>query len=96
MYYWREASLIKGLKVNKTKLHKGFFTTAEHPSGILTELYPYSKYKMYMVVANREFEGPQSNAVEFETKEGGMSHYFAQRLIKISREKICECMLNVM
>lgn len=71
LYYWREASLIKGLKVNKTKLHKGFFTTAEQPSGILTELFPYSKYKMYMVVANREYEGPQSNTVEFYTKEGG-------------------------
>lgn len=75
LYYWREASLIKGLKVNKTKLHKGFYTTAEEPSGILTELYPYSKYKMYMVVANKEYEGPQSNTVEFQTKEGGMSHY---------------------
>ncbi|XP_073682341.1 neurofascin homolog (chicken) a isoform X2 [Garra rufa] len=78
LYYWREASLLKGLKVNKTKLHKGFFTTAEHPSGILTELFPYSKYKMYMVVANREYEGPQSNTVEFYTKEGepGVPEYF--------------------
>uniref|UniRef100_A0A8C1HVY2 Neural cell adhesion molecule L1 n=1 Tax=Cyprinus carpio carpio TaxID=630221 RepID=A0A8C1HVY2_CYPCA len=78
LYYWREASLIKGLKVNKTKLHKGFFTTAEQPSGILTELFPYSKYKMYMVVANREYEGPQSNTVEFYTKEGepGAPKYF--------------------
>uniref|UniRef100_A0A671NNW4 Neurofascin-like n=1 Tax=Sinocyclocheilus anshuiensis TaxID=1608454 RepID=A0A671NNW4_9TELE len=72
------ASLIKGLKVNKTKLHKGFFTTAEHPSGILTELFPYSKYKMYMVVANKEYEGPLSNTVEFYTKEGepGAPKYF--------------------
>ncbi|XP_043107749.1 neurofascin homolog (chicken) a isoform X18 [Puntigrus tetrazona] len=78
LYYWREASLIKGLKVNKTKLHKGFFTMAEQPSGILTELSPYSKYKMYMVVANREYEGPQSNTVEFYTKEGepGAPKYF--------------------
>uniref|UniRef100_A0A673H384 Neural cell adhesion molecule L1 n=1 Tax=Sinocyclocheilus rhinocerous TaxID=307959 RepID=A0A673H384_9TELE len=78
LYYWREASLIKGLKVNKTKLHKGFFTMAEQPSGILTELFPYSKYKMYMVVANREYEGPQSNTVEFYTKEGepGAPKYF--------------------
>ncbi|XP_056125849.1 neurofascin homolog (chicken) a isoform X11 [Rhinichthys klamathensis goyatoka] len=78
LYYWREASLIKGLKVNKTKLHKGFFTTAEHPSGILTELFPFSKYKIYMVVANREYEGPQSNTVEFYTKEGepGAPKYF--------------------
>ncbi|XP_059394187.1 neurofascin-like isoform X7 [Carassius carassius] len=78
LYYWREASLIKGLKVNKTKLHKGFFTTAEQPSGILTDLFPYSKYKIYMVVANREYEGPQSNTVEFYTKEGepGAPKYF--------------------
>ncbi|TRY58856.1 hypothetical protein DNTS_006203 [Danionella cerebrum] len=78
LYYSREASLVKGLKVDKTKLHKGFFTTSENPSGILTELFPYSKYKMYMVVANREHEGPQSNTVEFNTKEGepGAPKYF--------------------
>uniref|UniRef100_A0A8C2CHK1 Neurofascin homolog (chicken) a n=1 Tax=Cyprinus carpio TaxID=7962 RepID=A0A8C2CHK1_CYPCA len=78
-------SKINSTKVNlqwvdqtSTKLHKGFFTTAEHPSGILTELFPYSKYKMYMVVANKEYEGPQSNTVEFYTKEGepGAPKYF--------------------
>uniref|UniRef100_A0A9J8AEC1 Neurofascin homolog (chicken) a n=1 Tax=Cyprinus carpio carpio TaxID=630221 RepID=A0A9J8AEC1_CYPCA len=75
---WVPVDPSTGLKVNKTKLHKGFFTTAEHPSGILTELFPYSKYKMYMVVANKEYEGPQSNTVEFYTKEGepGAPKYF--------------------
>lgn len=41
------------------------------PSTILSDLVPYSKYKMFMVVANSRFEGPPSNMVEFTTKEGG-------------------------
>lgn len=39
--------------------------------GILGNLVPYSKYHMYMVVANNRFESPHSNMVEFTTKEGG-------------------------
>ncbi|XP_076860253.1 neurofascin homolog (chicken) a isoform X15 [Brachyhypopomus gauderio] len=70
LYYWREASLVKGLKVNKEKKTKGFSNDVSQKSGILTDLVPYSKYKMYMVVANNKFEGPQSNIVEFQTKEG--------------------------
>uniref|UniRef100_A0A4W4G2Y7 Neural cell adhesion molecule L1 n=1 Tax=Electrophorus electricus TaxID=8005 RepID=A0A4W4G2Y7_ELEEL len=47
-------------------------------TGVLTELIPYSKYKMYMVVANNKFEGPHSNIVEFQTKEGvpGVPKFF--------------------
>ena len=41
------------------------------PSGIVTDLVPYSRYKMLMVVANNGYEGPPSNMVEFTTKEGG-------------------------
>ncbi|XP_046730782.1 neurofascin homolog (chicken) a isoform X5 [Silurus meridionalis] len=70
LYYWREASLVKDLKVNKDKKTKGFFSDASQNSGVLMDLVPYSKYKMYMVVANTKFEGPHSNTVEFQTKEG--------------------------
>ncbi|XP_053082941.1 neurofascin homolog (chicken) a isoform X12 [Pangasianodon hypophthalmus] len=70
LYYWREASLVKDLKVNKDKKTKGFFSDVSQNSGVLMDLVPYSKYKMYMVVANNKFEGPHSNTVEFQTKEG--------------------------
>ncbi|KAK3512415.1 hypothetical protein QTP70_009841 [Hemibagrus guttatus] len=70
LYYWREASLVKDLKVNKDKKTKGFFSDVSQNSGVLEDLVPYSKYKMYMVVANNKFEGPHSSTVEFQTKEG--------------------------
>lgn len=41
------------------------------PSGILSDLVPYSRYRMLMVVANNGYEGPPSNTVDFTTKEGG-------------------------
>ncbi|XP_047665279.1 neurofascin homolog (chicken) a isoform X17 [Tachysurus fulvidraco] len=70
LYYWREASLVKDLKVNKDKKTKGFFSDVSQSSGVLEDLVPYSKYKMYITVANNKFEGPHSNTVEFHTKEG--------------------------
>uniref|UniRef100_A0A6Q2XN07 Neurofascin homolog (chicken) a n=1 Tax=Esox lucius TaxID=8010 RepID=A0A6Q2XN07_ESOLU len=70
VYYWREASMVKGLHVNKEKKTKGFYSTVAQPTGILTDLHPYSHYRMFMVVANTRYEGPPSNHVEFYTKEG--------------------------
>ncbi|XP_066526722.1 neurofascin homolog (chicken) a isoform X11 [Hoplias malabaricus] len=70
LHYWREASLVKGLKVSKEKKMKGFYSSESQNTGILTDLVPYSKYRMYMAVANNKFEGPHSSTVEFETKEG--------------------------
>uniref|UniRef100_A0A4W5P087 Neural cell adhesion molecule L1 n=1 Tax=Hucho hucho TaxID=62062 RepID=A0A4W5P087_9TELE len=70
VYYWREGSMVKGLRVNKEKRTKGFYSTVAQPTGILTDLQPYSHYRMYMVVANNRYEGPPSNHVEFRTKEG--------------------------
>lgn len=57
--------------VNKEEKTRGFYTTVAEPSGILSDLVPYSKYKMFMVVANNRFESPASNTLEFTTKEGG-------------------------
>uniref|UniRef100_UPI0037E77F66 neurofascin homolog (chicken) a n=1 Tax=Semicossyphus pulcher TaxID=241346 RepID=UPI0037E77F66 len=70
LYYWRESSRVPGLVVSKEKKTKGFYSTAAEPSGILSDLVPYSQYKMFMVAANSRFEGPPSNTVEFTTKEG--------------------------
>lgn len=61
---------MKALKVNKEKKSKGFFNDVSQNSGVLMDLVPYSKYNMYMVVTNNQFEGPRSNVVEFQTKEG--------------------------
>ncbi|TKS71165.1 Neurofascin Precursor [Collichthys lucidus] len=70
LYYWRESSLVPGLVVSKEKKTKGFYSTVDEPSAILGDLVPYSKYKIFMVVANNRFESPPSNTVEFTTKEG--------------------------
>ncbi|XP_071351347.1 neurofascin homolog (chicken) a isoform X3 [Trachinotus anak] len=82
LYYWRESSLVPGLVVSKEKMTKGFYSTVSEPSGILTELVPFSKYKTFMVVANSRFEGPPSNTVEFTTKEGVPD---APRFFRINR-----------
>ncbi|XP_055724855.1 neurofascin-like isoform X7 [Salvelinus fontinalis] len=70
LYYWREGSMVKGLHVNKEKKTKGFYSTVAQPTGILTDLQPYSHYRMFMVVANSRYDGPPSNHAEFHTKEG--------------------------
>lgn len=49
----------------------GFYTITPEPSGIVKDLVPYSKYKMFMVVANSRFESLPSNSVEFITAEDG-------------------------
>uniref|UniRef100_A0A7N6BDD1 Neural cell adhesion molecule L1 n=1 Tax=Anabas testudineus TaxID=64144 RepID=A0A7N6BDD1_ANATE len=85
LYYWRESSLVPSLLVSKEKKTKGFYSTMAEPSGILSDLVPYSKYKMFMVVANSRFEGPPSNTVEFTTKEGVPD---APRFFRINRRNL--------
>ncbi|XP_077582408.1 neurofascin homolog (chicken) a isoform X4 [Stigmatopora nigra] len=70
LYYWRESSHVPGLVFHKENKTKGFYTTMAEPSSILSDLVPFSRYKMFMVVANNRYEGPPSNTVEFSTKEG--------------------------
>ncbi|KAM6928306.1 neurofascin homolog (chicken) a [Xenentodon cancila] len=82
LYYWRESSQVPGLLVSKEKKTRGFYTTVAEPTGILTNLVPFSTYKMFMVVANSRFEGPPSNKVEFSTKEGVPD---APRFFRINR-----------
>uniref|UniRef100_A0A8C5GNP4 Neural cell adhesion molecule L1 n=1 Tax=Gouania willdenowi TaxID=441366 RepID=A0A8C5GNP4_GOUWI len=70
LHFWRESSLVPGLVVNKEMKSKGFYSTVEEPSAILSDLVPYSTYHMFMVVANKRYEGPPSNTIKFSTKEG--------------------------
>ncbi|XP_035770037.1 neurofascin homolog (chicken) a isoform X12 [Neolamprologus brichardi] len=85
LYYWRESSQVPGLVVSKEKKVKGFFTTMVKPSGMLSDLAPYSNYKMFMVVANNRFESQPSNTVAFTTKEGVPD---APRFFKINRRSL--------
>lgn len=66
--------------VNKEKKVKGFYTTVAAPYGILSDLVPYSNYKMFMVVANSRFESPPSNTVKFTTKDDGESDTIIQEV----------------
>ncbi|XP_062268220.1 neurofascin homolog (chicken) a isoform X2 [Platichthys flesus] len=83
LYYWRESSIVPGLMVSKENKTKGIYSTTSEPSFILSDLVPYSKYKILMVVANSRFEGPPSNTVEFSTKEGVPD---APRFFRINRK----------
>uniref|UniRef100_A0A672Y7Z1 Neural cell adhesion molecule L1 n=1 Tax=Sphaeramia orbicularis TaxID=375764 RepID=A0A672Y7Z1_9TELE len=82
LYYWRESSLVPGLTFTKERKTKGFFSTAADPTGILSDLVPFSQYKMFMVVANSRYESPPSNTVAFSTKEGVPD---APRFFRINR-----------
>lgn len=62
---------MRGLVVPPERKTRGFFSRLKEPAGLLSSLLPFSRYKMFMVVANNHHEGPQSNTVEFTTKEGG-------------------------
>ncbi|XP_044301723.1 neurofascin isoform X5 [Varanus komodoensis] len=67
-YYWRESSLMKNLWVSKKKQSVGF--TGDRTRGIVSRLFPYSNYKLEMVVVNGRGDGPRSETLEFTTPEG--------------------------
>uniref|UniRef100_A0A3Q2PNW7 Neural cell adhesion molecule L1 n=1 Tax=Fundulus heteroclitus TaxID=8078 RepID=A0A3Q2PNW7_FUNHE len=85
LYYSRESSLVPGLVVSKEKKTTGFYTTVPEPSGILKDLVPYSRYQMFMVVANNRFESPPSNNVIFITEEDVPD---APRFFRINRRSL--------
>uniref|UniRef100_A0A670ZE56 Neurofascin n=1 Tax=Pseudonaja textilis TaxID=8673 RepID=A0A670ZE56_PSETE len=67
-YYWRESSLLKNLWVSKKKQSMGFI--GDRTRGIVSRLFPYSNYKLEMVVVNGRGDGPRSEILEFTTPEG--------------------------
>ncbi|XP_069009097.1 neurofascin homolog (chicken) a isoform X12 [Embiotoca jacksoni] len=85
LYFWRESSKVPGLVVSKEKKTKGFFSTTADPSGLLSDLVPFSRYQMFMVAANSRYEGPPSNTVEFSTREGVPD---APKLFRINRRSL--------
>ncbi|XP_042264041.1 neurofascin isoform X2 [Thunnus albacares] len=70
VYYWRDSSQLRWLRVNRGMKSKAFPDNDPEPSGVITGLIPYSNYKMYIVVANNRYEGPPSNNIVFSTPEG--------------------------
>lgn len=80
IYYWRDSSQLRWLWVSRAMKSKSFPNNDPEPSGVVTDLIPYSNYKMYIVVANNRYEGPPSNNIFFSTPEGGeKSHQFHRR-----------------
>lgn len=73
VYYWRDSSQLRWLRVNRAMKSQAFPSSNGEPSGVVTGLHPFSNYKMYIVVANNRFEGPPSNNIHFSTPEGGKS-----------------------
>ncbi|XP_042318276.1 neurofascin isoform X9 [Sceloporus undulatus] len=78
-YYWRESSLLKNLWVSKKKQSMGFI--GDRTRGIVSRLFPYSNYKLEMVVVNGRGDGPRSETLEFTTPEGvpSIPRYFRIR-----------------
>ncbi|XP_020918897.1 neurofascin isoform X8 [Sus scrofa] len=67
-YYWRESSLLKNLWVSQKRQQAGF--PGDRLRGVVSRLFPYSNYKLEMVVVNGRGDGPRSETKEFTTPEG--------------------------
>lgn len=61
--------MLKNLWVSKKKQSMGFI--GDRTRGIVSQLFPYSNYKLEMVVVNGRGDGPRSEILEFTTPEGG-------------------------
>ncbi|KAM6166514.1 neurofascin isoform 6-T6 [Erethizon dorsatum] len=67
-YYWRESSLLKNLWVSQKRQQASF--PSDRTRGVVGRLFPYSNYKLEMVVVNGRGDGPRSETKEFTTPEG--------------------------
>uniref|UniRef100_A0A3B3TN02 Neurofascin n=1 Tax=Poecilia latipinna TaxID=48699 RepID=A0A3B3TN02_9TELE len=75
VYYWRDSSQLRWHRVNRAMRSKVFPNSDPEPSGVVTDLIPYSNYVMYIVVTNSRYEGPPSNHIHFSTPEGELSKF---------------------
>lgn len=62
--------MLKNLWVSKKRQYVSF--PGDRNRGIVSRLFPYSNYKLEMVVTNGRGDGPRSEVKEFPTPEGGM------------------------
>ncbi|XP_077190797.1 neurofascin isoform X7 [Paroedura picta] len=82
-YFWRESSFLKNLWVSKKRQSESFI--GDRTRGIVSRLFPYSSYKLEMVVVNGRGDGPRSEIKEFTTPEGVPS---APRYFKIRQPNV--------
>lgn len=82
-YYWRESSLLKTLWVSQKRQQAGF--PGDRLRGVVSRLFPYSNYKLEMVVVNGRGDGPRSETKEFTTPEGGRSDL---QLFRVGQVKV--------
>ncbi|KAL9824498.1 neurofascin isoform 10-T12 [Geothlypis trichas] len=82
-YFWRESSLLKNLWVSKKRQFVSF--PGDRNRGIVSRLFPYSNYKLEMVVTNGRGDGPRSEMKEFPTPEGVPS---APRYLRIRQPNL--------
>lgn len=61
--------MLKNLWVSKKRQYVSF--PGDRNRGIVSRLFPYSNYKLEMVVTNGRGDGPRSEVKEFPTPEGG-------------------------
>ncbi|XP_018104742.1 neurofascin isoform X6 [Xenopus laevis] len=85
-YFWRESSLMKGVWVSRKKQQQSFM--GDRVRGIVSQLIPYSIYKLYMVAVNGRGDGPKSEVKEFITPEGVPSAPKYFRVYEPNREII--------
>ncbi|XP_057243097.1 neurofascin, partial [Malurus melanocephalus] len=67
-YFWRDSSLLKNLWVSRKRQFVSF--PGDRNRGVVSRLFPYSNYKLEMVVTNGRGDGPRSELKEFPTPEG--------------------------
>lgn len=63
--------MLKNLWVSKKRQFVSF--PGDRNRGTVSRLFPYSNYKLEMVVTNGRGDGPRSETKEFPTPEGGTS-----------------------
>lgn len=63
--------MLKNLWVSQKRQQASF--PGDRPRGVVARLFPYSNYKLEMVVVNGRGDGPRSETKEFTTPEGGRS-----------------------
>lgn len=63
--------MLKNLWVSQKRQQASF--PGDRPRGVVSRLFPYSNYKLEMVVVNGRGDGPRSETKEFTTPEGGRS-----------------------
>ncbi|CAH2221186.1 neurofascin isoform X15 [Pelobates cultripes] len=85
-YYWRESSLLRGHWVSRKMQQQSFI--GDRVRGIVSQLIPYSNYKLHLVAVNGRGDGPKSDIKEFTMPEGVPSAPRNVRVYEPNRETV--------